>query len=202
MVSDFIGPCAHGRDPYERCDVCVELTPGEAEVIALKEELRLARAEIRRWEESFDQASADRTSTNQVHWKLRNELEEARVERDRLREALRRSGFDLRLVAENLKGARAELEQARAECAALKAACLDVARAAFAEYGSTAIAIEEIDPGPIGREYAERVARLVEASDEARIFIRGRRDEPISGNEPDPREFLPDLEAALKEFGA
>jgi hypothetical protein len=29
-VGSFVGPCAHGRDPYTRCDVCEGLTPREA----------------------------------------------------------------------------------------------------------------------------------------------------------------------------
>lgn len=29
-AGDFCGPCAHGRDPYTRCDECEDLTPREA----------------------------------------------------------------------------------------------------------------------------------------------------------------------------
>ena len=27
---NFVGPCAHGRDPYTRCDYCGDLDPGQA----------------------------------------------------------------------------------------------------------------------------------------------------------------------------
>jgi hypothetical protein len=33
----FTGPCAHGRDPYTRCDSCGEMDPREAFVATLRE---------------------------------------------------------------------------------------------------------------------------------------------------------------------
>ena len=36
----FIGPCAHGHDPYDRCDECALLPPLEAKVYALEAELQ------------------------------------------------------------------------------------------------------------------------------------------------------------------
>ena len=33
-ASTFVGPCAHGCDPYTRCDECGDLPAGEAEVLA------------------------------------------------------------------------------------------------------------------------------------------------------------------------
>jgi len=35
-MGSFAGPCAHGRDPYTRCDTCGDLEPREAFVAALK----------------------------------------------------------------------------------------------------------------------------------------------------------------------
>jgi len=35
-MGSFAGPCAHGRDPYTRCDTCGEMEPREAFVAALK----------------------------------------------------------------------------------------------------------------------------------------------------------------------
>jgi hypothetical protein len=32
--SVFLGPCAHGRDPYDRCDICDELGPVIAKRLA------------------------------------------------------------------------------------------------------------------------------------------------------------------------
>lgn len=33
----FIGPCAHGRDPFTRCDTCERLTPLAAALLAERE---------------------------------------------------------------------------------------------------------------------------------------------------------------------
>jgi hypothetical protein len=30
----FLGPCAHGRDPYDRCNHCSHLTPEAAKELA------------------------------------------------------------------------------------------------------------------------------------------------------------------------
>jgi hypothetical protein len=30
----FLGPCAHGRDPYDRCNHCGNLSPEEAKALA------------------------------------------------------------------------------------------------------------------------------------------------------------------------
>lgn len=41
-MSDFVGPCVHGRDPYTRCeDGCENLTPDEAEVDFLRERIKV-----------------------------------------------------------------------------------------------------------------------------------------------------------------
>lgn len=32
----FVGPCAHGRDPWDRCEICGEGTALEAAVLALE----------------------------------------------------------------------------------------------------------------------------------------------------------------------
>ena len=34
MSTNFVGPCAHGSDPYERCDICGDMTAEEAEALA------------------------------------------------------------------------------------------------------------------------------------------------------------------------
>ena len=34
----FIGPCAHGRDPYDRCELCQDLSPSQAERRAVLED--------------------------------------------------------------------------------------------------------------------------------------------------------------------
>lgn len=44
-MEQFIGPCAHGRDPYERCDECVMLTATEAGMLAARAEARRAAME-------------------------------------------------------------------------------------------------------------------------------------------------------------
>ncbi len=36
----WIGPCIHGRDPYDRCDACGELTPQQAKAVAEAEDFR------------------------------------------------------------------------------------------------------------------------------------------------------------------
>ena len=33
-LDGFLGPCFHGRDPYTRCEICVELTPEQAKILA------------------------------------------------------------------------------------------------------------------------------------------------------------------------
>ena len=45
-IGDFYGPCAHGRDPYTRCDDCGDLEPRQALVrtIAEKQRARDAKA--------------------------------------------------------------------------------------------------------------------------------------------------------------
>jgi hypothetical protein len=53
--NDFIGPCAHGRDPFDRCDQeddpegggCGELEPWQAEILALRASLSQAEARAR-----------------------------------------------------------------------------------------------------------------------------------------------------------
>lgn len=42
----FIGPCVHGRDPWDRCDICGEKTAIEAAVLVIAElEVKLRGAE-------------------------------------------------------------------------------------------------------------------------------------------------------------
>ena len=36
---EFVGPCAHGRDPFTRCDTCGLMEPREASTLVLVREL-------------------------------------------------------------------------------------------------------------------------------------------------------------------
>ena len=38
----YVGPCVHGRDPYDRCDGCFDLTPKQAQAVAYAEDFRYA----------------------------------------------------------------------------------------------------------------------------------------------------------------
>lgn len=67
VTTDFVGPCAHGRDPYERCDEdddpvhggCSTLAPIEVEVLALRARLEVAVASAQRLNASADKAEAE-----------------------------------------------------------------------------------------------------------------------------------------------
>lgn len=53
----FIGPCAHGRDPFTRCSVCGELNPLAARdlAVAAREREACARAAGKHLRNVFDQ---------------------------------------------------------------------------------------------------------------------------------------------------
>ena len=83
----FIGPCVHGRDPYDRCDGCFDLTPKQAQAVAYAEDFRDAPIPT-------DEALASMTKEI-AEWKLVVKKARGRVgdERDAkaLHEQLRRS---------------------------------------------------------------------------------------------------------------
>jgi hypothetical protein len=102
--NDFIGPCAHDRDPYDRCEECEMLEPWQAEIVALKAEAaRLKASTHRAW--TSEQAMSARVADAEAEverWKEARKLRydqlitaeararEAEAERDALRDKLDR----------------------------------------------------------------------------------------------------------------
>lgn len=128
-MSDFLGPCAHGRDPYGRCDICGDLEPAEAERaahLAAYLALPITRDQIRRGNEWIVELQARER-------KLEADLAEARLSRDdwaamgrgaeTKASALRAERDAFRVIAETLKARVEELERSlRAEGAFGRAA--------------------------------------------------------------------------------
>lgn len=103
-VASWVGPCEHGRDPWDRCDVCGELDEREALLNAFHAQSRAldeAVAAMRSWRRQFEaQAEAHRAAFDM----LRGELAEQR-----------------RVAAEEFNAAREaekQLSETRAECCA------------------------------------------------------------------------------------
>ena len=56
---DFVGPCAHGQDPYTRCDICGELGGKTAKLMAeATKQLTTERDELREQVKRLSQISA------------------------------------------------------------------------------------------------------------------------------------------------
>lgn len=86
-VSDyvaFVGPCAHGRDPWDRCEMCGEGSELEAAVVALE----TARIEAKQLEKQV-------TLQDQFKRIAMRERDEARAEVERLREDLHSTHAEL-----------------------------------------------------------------------------------------------------------
>lgn len=66
LQGDFVGPCRHGRDPFDRCEDCGSLSPNEAEI-------RVLRAEVERLndEGGWRRLEADR---DRCRWAVRRLL--------------------------------------------------------------------------------------------------------------------------------
>jgi hypothetical protein len=70
---DFIGPCAHDRDPYTRCeDGCEPLIPSRAEIVALRAQLDAAREALRKIVTLVE----DRHQDEDDAWGMLNEVEQ------------------------------------------------------------------------------------------------------------------------------
>jgi hypothetical protein len=110
-MGDFIGPCAHGRDPYERCeDGCDGLSPRDAFAESIRAPLRaerdaaLVRAQVAETELAATRAGADH---------LRASFDRSTLGRQNAERELERVGRALEHERAARQAAETEAEQLR-----------------------------------------------------------------------------------------